>query len=299
MPDNAPHNNMDTDMLAVIKRLQERIEQLEAGSLEQEGKVVYKHTRATTLKLYDELEAYPAITERDLFNGELPKDHDVFNWNDFHFTEGVQYKAPPVLQHPGAVSLSAQAKLHDTDLQSIQMSLANHTRFFDTFAYEIVDDGHADTELGQRVFNYLNMLRIATVHEASKISRMRRKIYGDAINVNLEDNLEGSLLPLEQLAAAKATQELVRKTYKKYEPPKDKTKRFERQVNKSRSSYSDSQKERQSSRSPSRERSKRTTDKGKPYKVDGDKSGSKHRFKPRSSSGKKRADSGNDGEKSD
>ncbi|KAG0273297.1 hypothetical protein BGZ95_010879, partial [Linnemannia exigua] len=74
----------------LLQQQQTRIQQLEASNSEQDGKVVYKNPRATTLKLYPELlEAYPAIGETKFFNSELPKDHEVFNWNDFHYTDGM------------------------------------------------------------------------------------------------------------------------------------------------------------------------------------------------------------------
>ncbi|KAI9233989.1 MAG: hypothetical protein BYD32DRAFT_464815 [Podila humilis] len=37
-----------------------------------------------------------------------------------HYTDGMQYKAPPVLQHANAVSLSVPAKKHEIDLQAIR-----------------------------------------------------------------------------------------------------------------------------------------------------------------------------------
>ncbi|KAF9966956.1 hypothetical protein BGZ73_000791, partial [Actinomortierella ambigua] len=73
MPDDALDNNA---LRELVLQLQDRIQYLEAGNSEQEGKVAYKHTRATTLKPYPELvDAYPAIEEQDIFNSELPKDH--------------------------------------------------------------------------------------------------------------------------------------------------------------------------------------------------------------------------------
>ncbi|KAF9120399.1 hypothetical protein BGX30_003199 [Mortierella sp. GBA39] len=111
----------------LLQQQQSRIQQLETSSGEQDGKVVYK-PRATTLQLYQELlDVYPAIAEPKFFDSELPKDHDVFYWNDFHYTEGMDYMPPPVLQH-SEVSLTDTAKRHERDLATIQGYLAHTTR---------------------------------------------------------------------------------------------------------------------------------------------------------------------------
>ncbi|KAF8923875.1 hypothetical protein BGZ52_009042, partial [Haplosporangium bisporale] len=53
--------------------------------------------------MYDDLlEAFPTIGQSKFFDSELPKDHNEFDWSDFHYTDGMQYKAPPVLQHSNA-----------------------------------------------------------------------------------------------------------------------------------------------------------------------------------------------------
>ncbi|KAF9367976.1 hypothetical protein CPC16_005834, partial [Podila verticillata] len=71
--------------------------------------------------MYDDLlEAFPTIGQSKFFDSELPKDHNEFDWSDFHYTDGMQYKAPPVLQHSNAVSLSGPAKKHEADLQAIR-----------------------------------------------------------------------------------------------------------------------------------------------------------------------------------
>ncbi|KAF9201437.1 hypothetical protein BGZ59_002730 [Podila verticillata] len=55
--------------------------------------------------MYDDLlEAFPTIGQSKFFDSELPKDHNEFDWSDFHYTDGMQYKAPPVLQHSNACS---------------------------------------------------------------------------------------------------------------------------------------------------------------------------------------------------
>ncbi|KAF9904171.1 hypothetical protein EC991_002965 [Linnemannia zychae] len=183
--------DVDNDIHAMIRLMQEqmqqqqhllqqqqaRIQQLEASNREQYGKVVYKNPRATTLKLYPELiDAYPAIGESKFFDSELPKNHDVFNWHDFHYTEGMKYKPPPVLQH-SEVSLEGPAKKHEKDLATIQGYLAHRTRSYDTLALEIVSTGTVSRE---QVLSFLNTVRISASHDASRISRMREKLYLDS-----------------------------------------------------------------------------------------------------------------------
>ncbi|KAF8918807.1 hypothetical protein BGZ58_004758, partial [Dissophora ornata] len=65
-PSHAPNNQTpyddNIDVIQVIRSLQtqlqqqqNRIQELEAANVERDGEVVYRNTRATTLKLYDEL----------------------------------------------------------------------------------------------------------------------------------------------------------------------------------------------------------------------------------------------------
>lgn len=163
----------------------------------------------TTLKLYDNLlEKHPAISKPNFFKAKLPKDHDAFDWNDFHYTEGMDYKAPSILQH-SEVTLAPAAKLHDNDLSTVQGYIASSTRFFDTFAHEIVDSGAANTDLGKRVLGFLNMVHISTANNAGNISSMQEKLYYDALGIKNGNSREKSLLTLEQLAAVKTAAEMV------------------------------------------------------------------------------------------
>jgi len=147
----------------LLQQQQSRIQQLEAESIEQDGKVVYKNPRATTLKLYQELlDVYPAIGEPSFFDSELPKDHEAFNWNDFHYTEGMDYKPPPVLQH-SEVSLTDTAKRHERDLVTIQGYLAHTTRFYDTYAHEIVKREESDSTIGKQTLSFLNIARLLLI----------------------------------------------------------------------------------------------------------------------------------------
>jgi len=291
-----PDDNIDIhavirQMQNCIQQQQDRIQQLEAATSEQDGRVVFKTSRATTLKLYDELlEVYPAISEPNFYDAELPKDHEVFDWNDFHYTDGMEYKAPPVLEHT-EVSLSGPAKRHEAELAAIQGYMANSTRFYDTCAHEIVNSGEASSKIGKRMLSFLNTIRISAANDASKISRLRENLYYDALGIKHGNNKERSLLTLESLAATKAAADMVRKTYKKPEPPKDKTKKPDNKYGKDKSRTGDKPKDQQSGKSQSNGKSG--------YKSDGGKSGGKHWNKSSGGSGKKQPDQGNDGEKSE
>lgn len=285
----------------VLQQQQAKIQRLEASNSEQDGKVVFKNQRATTLKLYDELlQKYPAIGQDKFFNSKLPKDHDAFNWDDFHYTEGMQYKPSAVVAHPKRIPLSDQAKRHEADLQTIQGYLAHNTRFYDTFAHEIISSGQANSEIGRRTLAFLNTLRISAAHDASRISDMRKDVYGHALGIKLrKDDEEEPLLTQEDLAAARTEEDLYRKNYKKYEPPKDKSKKPGKS-GKDKTGPGDKPKDQQSGKSQSNDKSGYRSDSGKSgYKSDGGKSGGKHRNKSGNGSGKKQPDQGNDGEKSD
>ncbi|KAG0344331.1 hypothetical protein BG004_004560 [Podila humilis] len=195
------------------KRLQiQQNHELEASHSEQDGQVAYTKPRATTLQLYPALlEAYPAIGETKFYNSELPKDHDIFNWDDFHYTAGMVYKPPPVLQH-SEVSLTGAAKKHELDLATIQGYLADRTRFYDTFAHELLNSEELDRE---HTFSFLNTVRISLSHDASRISRMRENIYLDELGIKHGDDKDDPLFTLDELASRKANADLIRKTYKK------------------------------------------------------------------------------------
>lgn len=203
--------------------MEQRLAELEGAKHDQH---VISKSPATTLVPYPELlEAYPAIGITNLYQAKLPKDHEVFEWNDFHYTKDVDYKAPPVVEHSAEVVLSAPAKKHDNDLSSIQSTMAGSTRFLDTFAHEIVSSGDAESNLGQRTLNFLNTIRLVIANDISEISTMREKVYYDALNIKHGNKKDNSLLTLEELATIKTAAEQVRKVYKKYEPKKEKPKK--------------------------------------------------------------------------
>ncbi|KAF9322970.1 hypothetical protein BGZ91_003916 [Linnemannia elongata] len=211
----------------LLQQQQDRIQQLESSNLKRGGKVVCKNTGATILELYQELlDVYPAIGEPKFFDSELPKNHEVFTWDDFHYTEGMDYKPPSVLQH-SEVTLSDTGKRHERDLIAIQGYLAHTTRFYDTFAHEVIKSGVSDSALGKRTLDFLNTVRISTAHDASRITRMRENLYLDELGIK---HKEESLFNLESLAAKKAAAD-------PYEPPKDKTKKPDDKSNKDKSGY--------------------------------------------------------------
>lgn len=167
----------------ILQQQQARIQQLEASIGEQDGEAVNKNAKVTTTKISQELlDVYPAIGETNFFNSELPKNHKVFNWSNYHYTEGMVYKPPPVLQH-SEVTLTGAVKRHERDLITIQQYLAHSTRLLDTFAHEIVKSGEANSTFGKRTLKFLNIVRISTSHDASRISRMREKIYLDELGI--------------------------------------------------------------------------------------------------------------------
>jgi len=169
--------------------------------------------------------------------------------------------------------------------------MANTTRFLDTFAHEIINSGETGTALGKRTLGFLNTVRISAANDASKISRLRENIYYDALGIKHGNNKERSLLTLEALAATKTAAELVRKTYRKPEPPKDKAKKPDNKFRKDKSGTDDKPKPQQAEKSQYNNKSG--------YKSDSGRSGSKHRSKSGGGSSKKQSDQGNDGEKSE
>ncbi|KAF9274118.1 hypothetical protein BGZ88_003256 [Linnemannia elongata] len=267
----------------LLQQQQDRIQQLESSNLEQGGKVVYKNTGATILELYQELlDVYPAIGEPNFFDSELPKNHEVFAWNDFHYTEGMDYKPPSVLQH-SEVTLSDTGKRHERDLIAIQGYLAHTTRFCDTFAHEVIKSGVYDSALVKRTLGFLNTVRISIAHDASRISRMRENLYLDELGIK---HKEESLFNLESLAAKKAAAE------------PDKTKKPDDKSSKDKSGSNNYPKNQQDDKSQLKDRSGYKCDDDKlGYKSDGSKSGGKLWSKLGGGQGKKQSDQGNDREK--
>ncbi|KFH63778.1 hypothetical protein MVEG_10471 [Podila verticillata NRRL 6337] len=182
--DNIEIHSLLRQMQLQLKQQQNHIHQLEAATIKQDGKVVFKTSWVTTLKLYDKLlEEYPAISEPNFFDAELPKDHEAFDWNDFHYTD-------------------------------VQGYMANTTWFYGTFAHEIIDPGEADSDFSKRTLGFLNTVHISAANDTSRINRLWINIYYDTLGIKDGNNKERSLPTLEALAATKAAAELVRKTYR-------------------------------------------------------------------------------------
>ncbi|KAF9370597.1 hypothetical protein CPC16_003589 [Podila verticillata] len=179
------------------------------------GKVVYKNDQPTSLLQYPALqEQYPAIMQTNFFNTVLPKGHDHFDWSNFHFTEGMEYKPPLVMEHQVIVLPDAPHK-HELDLARIQECIANATQMYDTFADEIMDSNDIETNLGQRMLAFLNTLCILASNDASKISVMRKDIYLRQMQLSTTAPQQNAILTLNKVATRRAMAELVTKTYGK------------------------------------------------------------------------------------
>ncbi|KAF9370789.1 hypothetical protein CPC16_003470 [Podila verticillata] len=209
------------ELLAKIESLTRTVEELRNASADSDirpGKVVYKSERATTLLQYPLLqEQYPAITQTNFFNSVLPKGHDHFDWSDFHYTEGMVYKPPAVLEHQVLTLLEADRK-HEANLVRSQELITNATRMYNTFADEIVDSDDLHTDLGQRTLVFLNTLRILAANDASLLSSWHKEIYLRHMALLTSEPNSDAILTLEDLAKRRATAELVTKTFAK---PKD------------------------------------------------------------------------------
>lgn len=281
------------------QQLMDRLERMEQASVVQDGKVVYKHNRATTLKLYDQLiNAYPAVVDQDYFTKELPKDHDLFNWDDFHFTEGMEYEPPSVLEH-AEVKLPETLRKVETFVVSIQRELAKSTRIWDSAAHEICSKNQDQTPFGCNMLACLNTTRIISADIAAKISRFREGLYLDQLDIKHGTSKDRYIVSVGELASRKAATEMLRKTYKVPDKDKDKVKKHDNKT-KGKPGSGDKPKDHQAGKSHSGDKSGYKSDGGKSgYKSDGSKSGYKPRNKSGGGSGGKNSDQGNEGGKSD
>ena len=129
---------------------------------------------------------------------------------------------------------------------------------------------------------------------------MRENLYLDKLGIKHGNDKEESLFTLESLTVKKTAADLVRKTYKKYEPPKDKTKKPDNKPDKDKSGSGDKPKQQHSDKSQSKDKSGYKSDGGKSgYKSDEGKSGGKPWNKSGGEQGKKQSEQGNEGGKSD
>lgn len=238
------------------------------------------------------------INEPNFFKAKLPKDHDAFNWNNFHYTEGMEYRAPSVLEHP-EVSLVPAAKLHDADLSAVQGYITMSTWFFDTFTHELINSGEAETDLSIHTLGFLNTIHILAANDAANISGMWEKLYYDALSIKQGHNKEKSLLSLEELAATKAAAEMVQSTYKKPEPKETKTKQPSSKYGKNKSGSTDKTRDQQPSKNRSEDKSGYKSDNKFSHKSDkksNSKSGYKSNSKSSGGSYRKWQDQGNEEE---
>ncbi|KAG0343001.1 hypothetical protein BG005_002571, partial [Podila minutissima] len=163
-------------------------------------KVVYKSERATTLLQYLALqEQYPVVTQTNFFNTVLPAGHGHFDWSDFHYTDGMVYKPPPVMEHQVLV-LPESARKHELDLVKAQGFIANATQMYDTFADDIIDLDDVVMELGQKTLAFLNTLHILASNDTSKLSVMCKDIYLWQMELTTTEPQDNAILTLEDLA---------------------------------------------------------------------------------------------------
>ncbi|KAF9965671.1 hypothetical protein BGZ70_004339, partial [Mortierella alpina] len=136
---------------------------------------ISQKARSTTLTPYPELLAhYPAIGEEQFFEAALPKDHKVFTMADYHYNSLMEYQAPALHPLGGHLKLSPHAKAVNDTLALYQTKLAHLTRPLDTFAHELAQNPH-DPHLPQRVFAFLNTLRIMLGDISGQMSQSRRE----------------------------------------------------------------------------------------------------------------------------
>ncbi|KAG0275549.1 hypothetical protein BGZ97_010273 [Linnemannia gamsii] len=165
-------------------------------------------TQATTIRPgADMVKHYLAIVEQNFYTAALADNHKLFTLSDYHYTEGM-------------FSLSNEAKKHDADLATVQTRMAHHTRFYDSFACNILENNWEDLEQGKAMLQFLNTLRIAAANDAAKISQMRSKLYYAALGIKHKPAKEGSILKVEEVAARKAVSDLIRTVYATPTPPK-------------------------------------------------------------------------------
>ncbi|KAF9294897.1 hypothetical protein BGZ88_003167 [Linnemannia elongata] len=130
--------------------------------------------------------------EQNFYTAALADDHKHFVLSNYHYTEGMVYKAPPVLDY-AEFSLDNAAKKHDADLAAVQTRMAHHTRFYDSFACGILENNWEDSELGKAMLQFLNTLRIAAANDAAKISQMRCNLYYTALGIKHKLDKEVSI----------------------------------------------------------------------------------------------------------
>ncbi|KAF9930480.1 hypothetical protein BGZ67_005762 [Mortierella alpina] len=180
---------------------------------------VSQKARSTTLTPYPELvEQYPAVSEEQFFEAALPKDHKVFTMADYHYNSLMEYQAPALHPLGGHLKLSPHAKAVNDTLALYQTKLAHLTRPLDTFAHELAQNPH-DPHLPQKVFAFLNTLRIMLGDIAGQMSQSRRE--GGLYAVSQISLAEGpSLLTVDDLAERRRQAEAILAASKPVVDPK-------------------------------------------------------------------------------
>ncbi|KAF9368955.1 hypothetical protein CPB97_004049, partial [Podila verticillata] len=136
---------------------------------------VSQKTHSTTLTPYPGLlEYYPAVGETQFFKAALPKNHTVFTMSDYHYNSVMEYQAPTLHPLGGHLKLSAHAKAVNDTLALYQTKLTHLTHPLDTFAHELAQNPN-DPDLVQKVFSFINLLRIMLGDIARQMSQSRRK----------------------------------------------------------------------------------------------------------------------------
>ncbi|KAF8929288.1 hypothetical protein BGZ47_001118, partial [Haplosporangium gracile] len=200
--------------LQIIQQLSHRIKQIEHSNKHSLKSVpprtmhpgtrtqIIGTTQTTTIRPGTDLvQHYPAIPEQNFYAAKLADNYKFYNLSDYHYTEGMVYKAS-VLDH-AKVSLSPAAKKHDADLAAIQTRMAHHTRFYNSFACDILENSWENSKQGKVMLQFLNTMRIAAGNDAAKISQMRFKLYYTALRTKHEPAV-----------ARKAASDLIRTTQK-------------------------------------------------------------------------------------
>ncbi|GJJ67754.1 hypothetical protein EMPS_00100 [Entomortierella parvispora] len=214
MSNTMESNNDDTltmeQMAKMLKVMQKRVAELEAAASDavpRPNKVVVRNGKDVLLHYPELLEEYPVIAQPKFYDTILEPDDRFIQWNDFYLTDGMAYNPPPVLQH-AKVKLPDPSRKHESDLIKIQGFIASSTRFLDTFADEIVDSENRTTKLGQRIIDFLSTMRVLASNDASKISKMRKKLYTEALGRREDDG--------EIAHHTHTLDNGIRKTYRKY-----------------------------------------------------------------------------------
>lgn len=295
--DNGDNNKFIMDAL---RQIQERLDRMDsANSVLQHGKVVFKNNRATILKLYDELvEEYPAVYSPDFYVKELEKDHELFDWEDFHQTEYMEYEPPAVLEH-GEVRLPDHSRKAELMAIGAQKDIAKFTRMWDTHAHETIQSGDNRTPYGRKTLALLNTSRIYAGHLAAKWSRFREGLYYEVLGIKQGQPRDRFIKTVAEVAELKAHTETIRKAYKLPEKPKDKKSDGKGKKGKPGSSDKPKDQHKKQSGNGSDYKSDRSKLQQKSDNKSRNKSRDRSHSKSRDRQGGKYTEAGNESEKSD